>query len=113
MMGIEAIGLALFGLATFLGLFVVIGRIVGKELARKKKISEEKILFKISDPTIKEMIKNKMKEADEYISNSDGEQKMRWVFDQVAAFIPGVIDDKIIRDFFQGVYESYKDEINK
>jgi hypothetical protein len=112
-MGIEAIGLALFGIATFLGLFMALGVMVGKKLAKRKKEAIQKAMDKLSDPTLKELVKNKMKEADDWISSADGQSKMSWVISQVSSFIPSNIDDKLIKDFFDGVYRGYKEELNK
>ena len=112
-MNIQLIGLSLLGVASFLGAWKAIGIIVGRSIAKGEKKKIDELTNNIKDPIIRDIAIKKMKEANEYISSSDGESKMSWVIAQLTAFIPGGLDDAIVRDAFNGIYQGYKDEINK
>lgn len=111
-MTLSAIGLSILGVATFFGAWKAVGTIIGKKLGDKKKSEIERLTALIHDPALKAQAIDAIKKADEYFTGEQGKSKLDWVVGRVALLIPGPVDDVIIRDILQGVYDAYKAEVN-
>ena len=110
-MDLTVIGLSLLGVASFFGLWTIIGKLIGKNLAIKKKQEIERLTGMIADPTLKQAAIDSMKKADEYFTGEQGEAKMQWVASRVSILIPGPVDDFAIREVLQGIFDGYKSEL--
>ena len=110
-MDLTVIGLSLLGVASFFGLWTILGKLIGKYIAIRKKSKIDALTEAIKDPTLRQAAIDSMKKADEYFTSEQGKSKMDWVANQVSLLIPGPVDDFAIHQVLEGVYQGYKEEL--
>ena len=103
----------LAGMASFFGVFKYSGRISGKWAAMKQKRITAKTVSKLKTQELKDLALESAKKANDLFLSENGKMKMDWLVNILVKSIPGTTDDQAVREWAQGFYESYKEEINK
>jgi len=101
------------GAGSFFGLFKYSGRISGKWAAMRSKQITSKTVAKLKTQEMKELALASAKKANDLFLSQRGETKMNWLVNIITSAIPGATDDQAVRDWAQGFYDAYKEEINK
>ena len=118
-MNLDTASIALLGttltIASFFGLFKLAGTLVGRRAAKKYKATKAHLEATVKDPVKLQAIVDAMNKANVMFTGEQGQNKMNWVINvalpHLAKFIPGEADDLAIKDFFQGIYDGYKNEL--
>jgi len=101
------------GAASFFGLFKYSGKLSGKWAAMRSKQITKKTVDKLKTEEAKQFALETARKANEIFMSDMGHSKMGFLVNALINFVPGKTDDEAIREWAQGFFDGYRDEINK